>query len=321
MTRTCRLTLLAFLLGALTLPGSAFGQATRTWISGVGDDVNPCSRTAPCKTWSGAISKTAVGGEINNIDAGGFGSLTITKSMTIKGRGPLASILNSSVPGITINDAASAAGPGTAKVVIHGLDINGAGTTLGTVGIRILSAKSVRIADTEIYNQSGPGILQLPTSLQTRVVISRSDIHDNGIGVFNSPGSNSISFSSQVVRNSDITGNTCGVVVGSNGGNASIPIASSNCGTGVPPAINKTAVTDIFGTGIHDNAFGVFSRGALAVAEIAGNQITGSSSFALRRLDGGAIRAVTPATNVILNNAASDTPSTTTPMVRPMVRR
>src|SRR5512133_1207923 len=59
-------------------------QATRTWVSGVGDDVNPYSRTAPCKTFAGAISKTAAGGEINIIDPGGFGAVTITKSITIR---------------------------------------------------------------------------------------------------------------------------------------------------------------------------------------------------------------------------------------------
>jgi len=36
--------------------------------SGVGDDANPCSRTAPCKTFAGAISKTAAAGEINCLD-------------------------------------------------------------------------------------------------------------------------------------------------------------------------------------------------------------------------------------------------------------
>src|SRR5918911_5162304 len=74
----------ALVLVALALPGSAFGQATRTWVSGVGDDANPCSRTAPCKTFAGAISKTAAKGEINCLDPGGFGGLTITKALTIK---------------------------------------------------------------------------------------------------------------------------------------------------------------------------------------------------------------------------------------------
>src|SRR4051812_35615014 len=74
----------ALVLIALALPASASAQATRTWVSGVGDDVNPCSRTAPCKTFAGAISKTAAGGEINCLDPGGFGTVTITKSLAIK---------------------------------------------------------------------------------------------------------------------------------------------------------------------------------------------------------------------------------------------
>jgi hypothetical protein len=83
----------------------AHAQANRTWVSGVGDDVNPCSRTAPCKTFAGAISKTAVGGEISVLDPGGFGAVTITKSITLDGIGTLASILVSGTNGININGA------------------------------------------------------------------------------------------------------------------------------------------------------------------------------------------------------------------------
>src|SRR5256885_7329701 len=82
-----------------------FAQATRTWVSGVGDDVNPCSRTAPCKTFAGAISKTAIGGEIDILDPGGFGAVTITKSIIIDGGGSFGSILSSLTNGITINAA------------------------------------------------------------------------------------------------------------------------------------------------------------------------------------------------------------------------
>src|SRR5437879_7852444 len=78
-------------------------QATRTWVSGVGDDVNPCSRTAPCKTFAGAISKTASPGEIDALDSGGFGAVTITKSITIDGAGTIASGLHSGVQGTIIN--------------------------------------------------------------------------------------------------------------------------------------------------------------------------------------------------------------------------
>src|ERR1700712_1402935 len=96
--------LLALSLSAIAVPlDVAFGQATRTWVSGVGDDVNPCSRTAPCKTFAGAISKTAAHGEINALDPGGYGSVTITKSITIRGRGTQASLLISGTPAVTVN--------------------------------------------------------------------------------------------------------------------------------------------------------------------------------------------------------------------------
>ena len=87
----------------LAVPQLASAQATRTWVSGVGDDANPCSRTAPCKTFAGAISKTATNGEINCIDPGGFGAVTITKSIQIDCRGVLAGVLVSGTNGIIVN--------------------------------------------------------------------------------------------------------------------------------------------------------------------------------------------------------------------------
>src|SRR6059058_4932802 len=85
----------------------AQAQATRTWVSGVGDDINPCSRTAPCKTFASAMSKTAPGGEISVLDPGGFGSITINKSLTINGTGTLAGILAASVNGVVVNAGAN----------------------------------------------------------------------------------------------------------------------------------------------------------------------------------------------------------------------
>jgi hypothetical protein len=139
---------------ALTLLAStgAFAQATRTWVSGVGDDVNPCSRTAPCKTFAGAISKTAAGGEINAIDPGGYGTVTITKAITIDGGGTMASILASAVTGINV-----VAGPSDV-VIIRNIEINGAGTTLGTTGIRFGSGAALHVENVHIYNFSGQGI-------------------------------------------------------------------------------------------------------------------------------------------------------------------
>src|SRR5438094_1892466 len=100
----------------------AQAQATRTWVSGVGDDANPCSRTAPCKTFAGAISKTAVGGEIDVLDPGGFGAVTITKSITIDGTqgAGFGSILVSGTNAVIIDDSGSGS-PGTAVVTLRNL--------------------------------------------------------------------------------------------------------------------------------------------------------------------------------------------------------
>ncbi len=127
---------LAIAIFTFAFASMAQAQATRTWVSGVGDDANPCSRTAPCKTFAGAISKTAIDGEIDALDPGGFGAVTITKSITIDG-GPTgeASILASLVTGVIINITATS---GSNTVELRNLSINGAGT--GTNGIRILSS-------------------------------------------------------------------------------------------------------------------------------------------------------------------------------------
>src|SRR5436309_2391599 len=116
-----------FCLSLLLLLGasSAFAQATRTWVSGVGDDANPCSRTAPCKTFAGAISKTAVGGTIDVLDPGGFGGVTITKPITLEAVGAVASVLVSGTNGIIINTPGA-----TDTVVLRGLTVEGLGTGL-----------------------------------------------------------------------------------------------------------------------------------------------------------------------------------------------
>ena len=123
---------LAVAIGAAAAATPASAQATRTWVSGVGDDVNPCSRTAPCKTFAGAISKTAAGGEINCLDPGGFGAVTITKSITIDCTGTLGGVLASSTTGVIVNGAGII-------VTLRGLEINGGPPNLpGVNGVRFL---------------------------------------------------------------------------------------------------------------------------------------------------------------------------------------
>jgi len=143
----------AFLLMVTSM---ANAQATRTWVSGVGDDVNPCSRTAPCKTFAGAISKTAANGEIDCLDPGGFGTVTITKSITIDGThgSGFGSILAAGTNGVNVNDSATAT-PNTIIVSLRNLSINGAGN--GFSGIRFVAGKTLHVEDCVIFGFRGNG--------------------------------------------------------------------------------------------------------------------------------------------------------------------
>ncbi|MGB8647163.1 MAG: hypothetical protein WCF84_18140, partial [Anaerolineae bacterium] len=147
-----------FILAALTVfvllfvtSSVANAQATRTWVSGVGDDANPCSRTAPCKTFAGAISKTAAGGEINALDPGGFGAVTITKAITIEGGpGNIAGVLVSGTNGIVIQAGA------TDAVILRHLNVDGLNTGLN--GIRFLSGGSLTVENVHVQEFTQVGI-------------------------------------------------------------------------------------------------------------------------------------------------------------------
>jgi hypothetical protein len=170
-------------LTLLAVSAPAHAQATRTWVSGVGDDFNPCSRTAPCKTFAGAISKTFINGEIDCLDPGGYGAVTITKSITIDCTGTFGSILASSTTGVVINIPVGLNDP-FRTVRLRGLSINGSGasgtigTRTGVRGVRILDALVVEIEDTVITDFITNGIADSRTSTGGKLLIRNSVIRD-----------------------------------------------------------------------------------------------------------------------------------------------
>lgn len=180
MRHILALALLLVSLTAVLVPHQAHAQATRTWVSGIGDDVNPCSRTAPCKTFAGAISKTAAGGEIDCLDPAGYGAVTITKSIVIDCTGTFGAILASGTNGININASGI-------NVTLRGLSINGAGTTLGLRGINILAAASVSIENVTIVNFSQQGIADTRSSGGTLAIID-TIARNNTVGAGIAPG-------------------------------------------------------------------------------------------------------------------------------------
>jgi hypothetical protein len=155
---------LAVVIFTLAFASLAQAQATRTWVSGVGDDLNPCSRTAPCKTFPGAISKTAEGGEIDVLDPGGYGTLTITKAITVDGGlgSGWASVLASGIAGMTVNIATSGiTHPNDAVVILRNISFNGikqSPSAAGTHGINYLRAAQLHVESCQFENFATTGI-------------------------------------------------------------------------------------------------------------------------------------------------------------------
>ncbi len=181
LSTTLRVLACAIFIAAIS--SAAQAQATRTWVSGVGDDVNPCSRTAPCKTFAGAISKTAAGGEIDALDPGGFGAVNITKAITIDGGSAFASILASGTNGVIVNIGAAATDG--RRVTLRRLSINGGtNAALGVSGVRVIAAREVNIENCYIANFSTTGVkADELTESGTLLRIVDTNINNTVIGV------------------------------------------------------------------------------------------------------------------------------------------
>ena len=265
------LTLIAI---SIIASSAVHGQATRTWVSGVGDDANPCSRTAPCKTFAGAISKTSTGGEIDNLDTGGFGALTITKSITIDGGGgQVASILVSGTNGITI-----AAGA-TSVVTLRNISFQGIGSGLN--GLELDSAQALHIERCEIANFTGNGIQISPntnSSTNTQVFIENSVSQDNtGYGLYvigNSSGNVHVA-----VSRSRFTGNGLAGVDSADYSRTTLneSEASGNANQGfLALANNGSATLNLANSVSTNNVTGVQAGGGTAASTI---RMNGDSAF------------------------------------------
>lgn len=274
-----------------------YAQATRTWVSGVGDDANPCSRTAPCKTFAGAISKTAAGGEISVLDPGGYGAVNITKSMTIDGNGQISSILASGTNGVIVNAAT------TDRVYLRNLTINGGGTGLN--GIRIIAAASVAVENCAIFNFStaatSDGIEITNTTAPVRVDVHNTTIRNvGGSGIFAATGAGQESRIS--ISNSRFFDNgRSGVNLESN--SKAIMMGSMMDNNSQAGVYLETASTEIhvFNSVLSRNAHGVFvGDGGGGTVRLYGTQITQNTANGIS-INGAAIVS-THGNNAIVAN-------------------
>jgi hypothetical protein len=212
-----------FVVGLAMAPAHA--QATRTWVSGVGNDANPCSRTAPCKTFAGAISKTAAGGEIDVLDPGGFGALTITKSITLDGGGgQVASILVSGTNAINVSAGASDV------VILRNLRFNGLLNSVGPglIGVAVNTAARVVIEKCDIFGFSTLAVSVNPSSGTLNLKIQETNINDNAGGVLIKPSGGATVNAS--IERSHLDANVAGgmKVDGTGGGTSNVAVTDSS---------------------------------------------------------------------------------------------
>ncbi|HEY0428262.1 MAG TPA: hypothetical protein VGC76_10810 [Pyrinomonadaceae bacterium] len=220
----------------------ANAQATRTWVSGVGDDVNPCSRTAPCKTFAGAISKTATNGEINCLDPAGYGTITITKSLTIDCEDTQGSILASLTNGVILNGA-------DIDVRIRGISINGAGNGINC--IRVLGSGNVKLTlDEDVC----------------------SGFTQHGISVETSTGTSKIVVWNSSFRNN--TGNGINTFITGTGSTTVTVDSSLFAFNGIGVNLGAAAVGSVNDSTVTNNTTGLQSSGATSVLSAKDNQIT-----------------------------------------------
>jgi hypothetical protein len=307
---------------------SAFAQATRTWVSGVGDDANPCSRTAPCKTFAGAISKTAAGGEINVLDPGGFGGVTITKSITIDGSGgSIAGVLVSGTNGMTINDS----GAGTAVVTIRNIDFEGLGFSTASPGIKGISFVSGAVLHVQRCTirdfrdaANGTGIAFTPsTSAKLFVedtVLSGNGNNTVGGGIIIQP-SGAATVKASLVR-VNMENNVLGIRAdgtGSTGGiNVSITDSQSNGNAfaGItaftPAASGASTKVMVNNTTVANNGTGLNANGANAILRVGNSVVFGNTT---------GVNIANSAVMTSYNNNQIDdnpTPGPTIPLTNPL---
>jgi hypothetical protein len=305
------LTLFATSFVLLMQAAPVHAQATRTWVSGVGDDANPCSRTAPCKTFAGAISKTALNGEINCIDPGGFGAVTITKSITIDCHEIFASILNSGTNGINVPFDSFNAADTRKTVRLRNLNLNGANT--GVNGIRVtggavITAGVVIIEDCLIdgnFAGAAQGIADERIG-GGELYISNTTIRNTGFFAIQiNPAGGTVAGQriDAALDNVRVQNAAFGVGVGNNGRvmiNRSVVSGNSTAGIAVVGTL-AAAEANISNSAISNNGVGVQNSGGTVTIRLSNNDIAfnttavsgATQSFTNNRLTGnGAVGTV-----------------------------
>lgn len=304
------LVLLPFICAAYQalLAAPAHAQSTRTWVSGVGSDANPCSRTAPCQTWAGAFANTVAGGEIDALDPGGFGTLTITKSITLDGGGQVASVLVAGANGINV-----AAGATDIVIIrnVHFQGILGNGSNpsgAGINGISFTSGAKLILDHVDINGFNANCIVMANTNIAT-LSVKDSTMENCAAGaILISPSGVT---ANAIVSNTSMASSRFGMRVNDNG-KATVFNSSASNGIAngfVAVSVSAAAEIDISQSVIAYNPnSGLATSGANAVIRIV-NSVLFDNGIGINTSLGGTVTSFSPATNANAGNGTAGAPN------------
>jgi hypothetical protein len=298
---------LAALVFTLAFASAAQAQASRTFVSGVGNDADPCSRTAPCRTWAGAIIKTFINGEINALDTGSFGTLNATKSITVDGNAAHSATLSSGVNAFIINIAAGNANDPHRSVRLRNLSLNGmgavgaVGTRTGLDGIRFISgtslfvenvvindfsldgieiagpagegnAMNVVLDDVQIRNCNGSGIKASHANATGQIILMMNNVRVHACGVAGVEGTNRTRIG---VKNSVFTHNPTGLRQSGADNIMNLEdVFVSYATTGVQSSAGNTI--RVSNSMVTQNATGIDTNGG-TITSLSGNSVEGNT--------------------------------------------
>lgn len=298
--QTLRIVVASMFVISMVTTQVAFGQSNRTWVSVNGNDANTCDRATPCRTLSGALAKTSAGGEIDVVDSGDFGSVTLNKTISVIAPGVLGGIQVGSGTAITINAGASD------KIVLRGLTIDGLGT--GLDGVSFVAGGYLYVENCTINNFSRYGLDFTPTSGSGKLFITDTVVRNNGavttgggVHLIASTGPGFIASIDGLRTENNVFGlkaETAGVVtvrnsLAANNGYSGFSAATATGAAGVRMFV-ENSVTTHNGTGgitsanvatvilsnvvVTDNQTGLAIGGTAAVVSFGNNRVQGNTT-------------------------------------------
>ena len=285
------------------------GPSSQTFVSAtLGSDSNPCTRMSPCLTFAAALAQTNAGGEIDVLDPGDFGPVTITKAISIDGDavGVAGTIPSPGTSGIVVSAGARD------SINLRGLIFDGVNAS-GTSGVVFLSGARLHIENCVFLGFTAAGMTFSPgtgSAVTTQLVVQDTTIRNNATGLLIRPTGGIAA--NAVLRRLHIDNNTGeGLRVDGTAASGAInatladSTASLNAGNGID-AVSGLGNVDIMrvvaasngSAGIQSNQ----SSGGTASVTVGGSVIYGNN-FALEAISGAGLLSY--ANNQVIGNVTN----------------